>query len=741
MKARVLTRSNAAPGAVREPSWPWRAVFAAPADGVAVVYGAAAEEAAPALTALTRRVTLMAVVGLIGLLLLPAWLCALWLFAQSVLIAAEVFHPGLQRQGAPPAALPATLDATLLALEVLEGLVWASLGAALWLRGDATAAAAAAALWTGLCICTARRMARSPRPMAVELAPAVAIATFLLLARSSAELHPLPVAAMLCAVTAIALRPPEFKIWPHLRRREAPPPEPAAAAAPAYEILAEHPDEVAVQSAADGSILFVSDTCRQLGYAPDELLGENALDLIHPDDRRAAIRSRRRLLTGQARRAEAPRELRVRRKDGGFGVMEASAAAIRGPDGQIAGIITLLRDATHRRRAEHELQRRSEHAEATSAAKSEFLATMSHEIRTPLTGIIGFAGLWEETPGLPGPAVTYVDRIVTASRTLLSIVNDVLDFSKLESGKVVLSPDALDPREFISGTVELVRAQARAKRLALQVDLAPDLPAHVVADPLRVRQVLLNLLTNAIKFTDRGEVRVTATFLREDGGLLRIAVADSGVGIDKAAAEQLFQRYSQVDASAERRQHGTGLGLAICKALVALMGGTIGVETEPGRGSTFWFTIQAPATAQAPVSNRPVEAAEQRSGQGARVLVVDDVAASRELVGALLTSFDFKISEASGAMEAIVQAETTAFDLILMDLQMPGMDGIAAARAIRGGSELNRATPIVALSANVLEHHLEACRAAGMNDHIAKPIVPADLLSRVFRWSLGPAQG
>ncbi|QUD87773.1 PAS domain-containing hybrid sensor histidine kinase/response regulator [Phenylobacterium montanum] len=730
MTVRPNTRTEAAPDDPWRGPWPARAFMA----GAGTLFGEdSGEHTGPAFRALTRRVGLLLLVGVVTAFLLPAWLCALWLLAQSMLIAAEAFHP------APDHARSAASDGGLLAIELLEGLTWASLGEALWLQADTTAVAAGVALWTGLCVCTARRITRSPRLEMVEIAPVLAIATFLLWTPSAQERHPLLILAVLCAVTVIARSPASLKIWPHLRRDQtaAPPVAGSQSPAPDYEILTERHGEVAVQSRADGSIAFVSDTCRQLGYAPDELLGANALDLIHPHDRRGAIRSRRRLLKGRLRQTEGPRDFRIRCKDGGYVAMEASSTAIRGSDGRVGGVITVLRDAAHRRKAERELLDRSRQAEAASSAKSEFLATMSHEIRTPLTGIIGFAGLLESTPDLPGPAATYVDRIVTASRTLLSIVNDVLDFSKLESGKVALSPVVLDPRRFIADTVELVRAQARAKRLALEVELPADLPSRVVADPLRVRQVLLNLLTNAIKFTDRGGVKVRVAHLREGGGLLRIAVTDSGVGIAGEAAERLFQRYSQVDDSAERSQQGSGLGLAICKALVALMGGTIGVDTQLGRGSTFWFTFQAPSTAAAPAEGEAQPAPEARSGHGAHILIVDDVAANRELVGALLTSFDYRVSEAGGAMEAILMTEKAAFDLILMDLQMPGMDGIAAARAIRGGSDLNRSTPIVALSANVLEHHLEACRAAGMNDHIAKPIVPSDLLSRVFHWSVG----
>jgi CheY-like chemotaxis protein len=301
---------------------------------------------------------------------------------------------------------------------------------------------------------------------------------------------------------------------------------------------------------------------------------------------------------------------------------------------------------------------------------------------------------------------------------------------------VELDPQPFDPARFVVETVELVSAQAREKRLELNAAIDGPLPRAVSGDASRLRQVLLNLLTNAIKFTDAGDVTVTVAHEHEGGGRLKISVRDTGVGIAPDRLHRLFQRFSQADGSISRQYGGTGLGLAICKSLTTLMGGEIGVESAEGQGAVFWFSVRAPACALETASDGP--AAGEFDARPARILIVDDSSVNRELVSVLLGVFGHTLSEASGGAEAVLAAARTPFDLILMDLQMPGMDGLAATRAIRAGPPLNRATPIVALSANILPNHLEACRLAGMNDHIGKPIDTRELLTKVVRWTGQP---
>jgi PAS domain S-box-containing protein len=498
-----------------------------------------------------------------------------------------------------------------------------------------------------------------------------------------------------------------------------------------YRMLADRATDIILQTDAEGVIHYISPACRRLGYTPEEMTGRRAIEFVHEDDRDLTVERLRTLFSGRSQTESEGREYRALPKDGGPCVwLEGNASVIHDEAGRIVGAVSLLRDVTERRAFEDELRRKRAEAEPATIAKSEFLANMSHEIRTPLTGIMGFAGLLEDVDGLPPAAHAFASRIATASRALLAVVNDILDFSKIEAGQIELHAEAFDPGAFVAETTELVMAQAQEKRLTLTTRREGDLPAAVSADAGRLRQVLLNLLTNAVKFTDAGAVTVTVSHA---GEALRVEVTDTGVGIAPDRTERLFQRFSQADGSINRQYGGTGLGLAICKGLTQVMGGQIGVASEPGRGSTFWFSIAAPPCA--PIETDAAAAESEFEARPARILVVDDSPVNRELVGVLLSVFGHDLTEAGGGAEAVEAAGAAAFDLILMDLQMPGMDGLAAAREIRARCPLNRATPIVALSANILPMHLEACREAGMDDHIGKPIDTRELLTKVARWT------
>jgi PAS domain S-box-containing protein len=498
-----------------------------------------------------------------------------------------------------------------------------------------------------------------------------------------------------------------------------------------YRLLVETSTDVILSYDAAGVIEYVSPSVRQLGFEPEDVIGANLADFGQTEDPALIIDYSD---VENAEHAFRPRcEMRLRRADGTWVWLEGNQAQIHDSAGKVVGVLIVLRDVTLRRDMEDELRRQRAEAEAASLAKADFLANMSHEIRTPLTSIIGFAGLLERMGELPETARTYADRITTGGQILLSVVNDVLDYSKIEAGQIELDPQPFDPKVFAAETMELVRGQAENRGLELRTDVCDALPPAVCADSGRVRQVLLNLLGNAIKFTTRGGITVGVRYTAANGGRLRIAVTDTGVGIPADRIERLFHRFSQVDGSITRQYGGSGLGLAICKRLAELMGGEIGVETEEGRGSTFWFTIAAPA---AKLSHA---AAVGEGGNWAlapaRILIVDDVSVNRQLVSAMLLPLGLQLTEATGGAEAVEAALTTAFDLILMDLQMPGMDGLAAMRAIRATSELNSVTPIVALSANVLPAQVAACRKAGMDDHIAKPIRPEELIGKIARWT------
>ena len=303
----------------------------------------------------------------------------------------------------------------------------------------------------------------------------------------------------------------------------------------------------------------------------------------------------------------------------------------------------------------------------------------------------------------------------------------------IESGKLSMSQEAMSLSEVLQDCQAMIEPEANNRGIAMRF-LELDLPFYVFADRTRVKQVIVNLLSNAIKYNRTGgNVVVQCVAIGENR--VRVNVKDSGLGLTPDQLVQLFQPFNRLGKE-DTPQEGTGIGLVVTKQLVELMGGTIGVESDEGRGSTFWFTIDAPSDSGGQTlpdeENGPTIAIDLAP---AHILLVDDVAVNRELVRAMLTPFGHTFEEAANGAEAVQSAMQAPFDLILMDLQMPGMDGIAAARAIRAAADVNRHTPIVALSANVLPEHLDACWEAGMSDHVAKPIVPAALLTKVAQWT------
>ncbi len=373
-------------------------------------------------------------------------------------------------------------------------------------------------------------------------------------------------------------------------------------------------------------------------------------------------------------------------------------------------------------------------AEAAAEAKTEFLANMSHEIRTPLTGIIGFSGLLNELPGLPEQAKAHVRRITTSGEGLLAVVNDILDFSKLDAGRLELDPYPFEVSAFFEDNLALFSEQASTKGLALTGAVAAGVPVVLNADAARLRQITNNLMGNAIKFTKSGAVHVSVDYDAERERL-QVSVSDTGEGISEEALDRLFARFTQADGSVSRRHGGTGLGLSICRSLSELMGGGVTVSSDPGVGSTFSVEVLAPVF-EGPLTGDAHDGAfDGQETPCQSILVVDDLDVNRELIRALLEALGHVVTEADSGASALREAEAQAFDLILMDLQMPGMDGFAAARAIRASQRANAATPIIALSANVLAEHVQASASAGMNDHLAKPIVLPALVDTLALWA------
>jgi PAS domain S-box-containing protein len=507
-----------------------------------------------------------------------------------------------------------------------------------------------------------------------------------------------------------------------------------------FRMLADHSTDIVIWVGPDLAIRYASPAMRQLGLDPDAVTGTSVLDLVHPEDRERAGANIADLFKGAPVDPSVRREHRFLTAEGEVVWLEANPTIIADESGAPASVVASLRDVTARRATEDDLIAAKLAAEAAGEAKSEFLANMSHEIRTPLTAILGFASLLEAMKDLPARAATCARRIATSGATLLNVVNDILDFSKLEAGQVRLDPQPFAPARLFGEIAEAFTIQIEAKELSLTVDIDSLVPPALEADAARLRQIVVNLIGNAIKFTERGGVRVAVGYEAATGaGALTVAVSDTGVGIPKDKLGLLFERFSQVDGSVSRRYGGSGLGLSICRRLVDLMGGRIGVVSTHGVGSTFDFRVPAPPAA-AVEANGVTDADQQSPARALRasILVVDDLDVNRELIRALLEAAGQSVTEAAGGVEAVRAALATPFDLILMDLQMPQIDGFAAARAIRSMNGPNRATPILALSADVLPEHILATGRAGMNGHIGKPIVPAELIGAVTRWAAAP---
>jgi signal transduction histidine kinase/ActR/RegA family two-component response regulator len=404
----------------------------------------------------------------------------------------------------------------------------------------------------------------------------------------------------------------------------------------------------------------------------------------------------------------------------------------RDPDGGGSRMVGASWDITELRALADDLREEKERAVQANRAKSEFLARMSHEIRTPMNGIIGFTTLVLDGE-LSAEQRRYVALLRDAGRSLLAIINEILDFSKLEAGKIDLEHIPVSLNALVDGALSIVRGEALPKGIALRVDYAPDVPAWVCGDPTRLRQTLLNLLTNALKFTERGSIVVSVQRERSRADdLIRFEIADTGIGIAPEAQHLLFSDFSQLEKSTTRRFGGTGLGLAISKRLVEAMGGTIGAESTLGAGSVFWFNARLPEI----TPPEPCTAAECANPVAARrILVVDDNGVNQIIVGSMLTRDGHDVALVNNGEEAVAAVKTGQFDLVLMDMQMPVMDGVDATRAIRRLAAPACDVPILAVTANAMADEVASCHAAGMNGHLAKPIDRELLRRAIERWT------
>ena len=520
-------------------------------------------------------------------------------------------------------------------------------------------------------------------------------------------------------------------------------------AAALLRTVLESATEVAIVAVGtDGKVnLFNSGAERMLGYARDEVIGQRTSLEFHDADELCAralelsLETGRRVRTGLALIDPAalgrPHPWSYVRKDGSHVPVSLSVTAMHNADGECFGYLGVAHDVTQQVQYEASLKEAVRLAEHANLAKSQFLANMSHEIRTPMNAVIGLSYMLGHT-SLDATQADFLDKIKLASKSLLGVINDILDLSKIEAGELHIESAAFSLARLLRDLEAVMHLHADAKQIAFGVESPPDLAPALVGDSLRLQQILTNLLANAVKFTSEGGVRLVVHQLSSSDGVaeLRFEVHDTGIGIADADAARLFEPFAQADTSTTRRFGGTGLGLSIVRQLAHMMGGRVGLESTPGRGSTFWVELRLAVAADDAIVDDSLHSASgtTRRLPGVRVLVVDDSQVNLDVARHILELAGASVAVASNGQQAVdrLRMSPGAFDVVLMDVQMPVLDGHAATRCIRG--ELGLTTlPIIALTAGALTSQHEQALAAGMDDFVSKPFDPHDVIDRIRR--------
>ncbi|MEY3834613.1 MAG: hypothetical protein RI989_41 [Bacteroidota bacterium] len=487
-----------------------------------------------------------------------------------------------------------------------------------------------------------------------------------------------------------------------------------------------------LEVAPDGRILTANEAfCEMSGFTCEELFGRDGGDLLLDveEKERMKVRNASRIV-GE----EDVYELRIINKYKETRYWLVSAAPLLGDDGNVHGSIGIHWDITHMKELEFELKEARRKAEESSKAKAMFLANMSHEIRTPLNGIVGMAEQLAQSQ-LDANQRYFTDIMRSASSTLLSIINDVLDISKIESGKFSIETIPFHLNETVRRTLSIFEEKAKQGNISLDIELMDDRGIMHLGDPHRLSQVLFNIVGNAIKFTHSGYVRVTSKLSRGENDICFVSftIEDTGVGMDMAYLAKVFEAFSQEDSSITRKFGGSGLGLSIARSIIQIMGGTIQIESEKGKGTRVDIRIPMRISTEKTKQDIVEMTDLQKSLKGLRVLAVEDNELNRMVLQVILKKCEVVVSIAHNGQEAIDMIQEDEYDIVLMDVQMPIVDGLEATKYIR--EELKYTTPIIGLSANAMREEVEICRQAGMNDYLVKPYSERALVEVMKKWS------